>query len=77
MVLMCGLVLTWFADVEFFLTPASTSAAVYEDVAGAAAEPAAPGAGSVEGGVLCVRDGELGGERQSCGGCHSEARTAR
>ncbi len=47
MVLICGLVLTWFAAVEFFLTPASTSAAVYVVSAGAATGPAAPARGGV------------------------------
>src|SRR5689334_3562990 len=40
MVLMCGLVLTLFAVVEFALTPARTSAAVYEALSGAAATSA-------------------------------------
>ena len=40
MVLMCGLVLTWVADVECCWMAASTWAAVYVVAAGAAAEPA-------------------------------------
>ncbi len=53
MVLMWGLVLTWFAAVEFFWTPASTCAAVYV-VAGTAAESAAAAWGGVTAWALPV-----------------------